>query len=157
MNKINIIAGRIKYMWGLDSTEQISTEINNFPFQIFRETNVGTSRLGPINSLYISFSLAQSVPDGTTFKITLTVGATGILEGSIVTNLPGIINVNSASTLPSRPRCYYASPDIICKDVGALNKKNYEYFIAFKGFYDSSISSINNYGQVVITSVVTDA
>jgi len=94
---------------------------------------------------------AQAVPIGLTYTLELKVGATGVLENSIVTNLPSADNTNV--------NCSYDTTNLIlkCVNVGSLLYANpYEYFIALKAFYSSSASNPTNYGGVTIKSIVYD-
>ncbi len=76
---------RFQFLWGLDLH---NTGINNnVPFnKVFMAQSGGIA--GPLNSLYIGFKFNDASPIGCNFTVHVTINATGILEGSIVTNLP---------------------------------------------------------------------
>lgn len=79
----------------------------------------------------------------------MTLSADGILEGSIVHNLPA---ASGKSVY-----CSYTSPSIICQNVGAFINTNFRYFISGKAYYSSSTpSTLTTFGDVQILSVVYD-
>ncbi len=109
VTKINITPGTTKFLWGLTT----SPGIPEVPIQIYKSASSGI--LGPLNSIYVSFKVASSIPFGPEFEVLIDVGATGILEGSILTNLP-------SAQISKKVICSYDSVlfKIKCVNVGAF-------------------------------------
>ena len=143
----------LKFLWGLEQT--IAGYSHLVPYnKIFKQSSAGIT--GPLNSLYIGFTVQQPCPISSVLKIRVQIGATGILEGSIVTNLP---QFSSSSTLSSSQSndCYYDSvlKEVVCMNVGAFLDTTIEYFVAVKAFYDSTTgATVTNYGQVTVESII---
>lgn len=148
VNKISVLTttNRIKLFWGIDYTFTDTTITTRLP--IFRAAT-GTPNILQYNSLDIGFSFTSTSPIAGRYIVKMTINAKGVLESSIAHNLPAY----SGTTV----YCYYSSPDIICKNVGAFIQTNYRYFISGKAFFDSSTSaSMTNFGAVSIDPVVVD-
>ena len=79
------------------------------------------------------------------YIVKITFGATGILEGSIVTNLPSYSTTKKVT-------CIYdnASFTVICKNVGALISTVSDYFIAVRAYYANAMTDVADYGKVII-------
>ncbi len=78
--------GTQQFLWGIPSTQTIS----KVPVGVFSAASSGVT--GPLNSMYVSFIVANAVPLGTKFTVSITLGATGVLIDSLVTNLPSADN-----------------------------------------------------------------
>ncbi len=79
---------QFKLLWGLPkgySDTNIATKI-----ELYRAAS--TSLIGPLNSFNIGFYINGTSPINAIFQVYINVGATGILEGSIVHNLPSTGN-----------------------------------------------------------------
>ena len=72
----------------------------------------------------------------------MTLGATGVLEGSIVHNLPAYSGLSVF--------CYYLTTQIICKNVGAFINTGYRYWISGKAYFGSTTGSTVTFGGVTI-------
>jgi hypothetical protein len=70
----------------------------------------------------------------------MTIGAQGVLEGSIVHNLPPY----SGMTV----YCSYINTYILCKNVGAFINTNYRYWISGKAFFSMSTANTITFGGV---------
>jgi hypothetical protein len=136
---------RFKMLWGIDSTY---SDANSIWLGIYSAAAGG--RLGPANSLNIGFQVASPSPLSTQFTVALKTLAAGVLEGSIVTNLPA---VSGKSVI-----CLFnvASTEIRCSNVGPLIRTSYRYFIAFKAYYAANAGpTLADFGRVRVDSVVT--
>jgi hypothetical protein len=77
------------------------------------------------------------------------VGATGVVENSIVNNLP-------VSQTASKVSCTYSALKITCKNVGSfVEPVSHEYFISFKALF--SANSATDLGKISIKSIVYNA
>lgn len=76
----------------------------------------------------------------------MTLGATGVAEGTIAHNLPSYNNM--------QVYCYYDGSAINCLNVGAFINTNYRYFISGKAYFANSVVSPVTFGAVSITPVV---
>ncbi|KRW99768.1 hypothetical protein PPERSA_07845 [Pseudocohnilembus persalinus] len=139
----------------------------DLPAALFQQNAV--NKQAPLNSQYVGFKIQDLSPTNYKNRVKIFVGATGILEGSIVTNLPAFSN--------QEVKCYFDTGYLVCDNVGSLIKKGYEYFASFKGFYDSSLTfstcsglnqfytdvdaaskqCIDNYGEISIFALYTNA
>ena len=77
--------------------------------------------------------------------LTLSTGAAGAIDHSIITNLP----VKSGA---KKVLCSYkaASLSIVCTNIGAFYDVSMEYFIAAKIFYTSTSADPTNFGGISI-------
>ncbi|KAL4511931.1 hypothetical protein ABPG72_012776 [Tetrahymena utriculariae] len=138
---IQITKSKFNFMWGMSQQEQ---GLQNVPYKLFSSVNLPT-----VNSVYISFQINLAIPIGQEYKVQVCLGkAQGIIENSIVTNLPRL-NLNQY------PLCYQyidASSDVYvaCEQVGALIQQNQDYFVSVKVSYASTTSSASGYGGVKI-------
>jgi hypothetical protein len=78
----------------------------------------------------------------------MTLGATGVPEGTIAHNLP---SYNGLTVY-----CYYDTVGLAinCQNVGAFINTNYRYFISGKAYFSSSVTSPVTFGAVAITPIV---
>lgn len=121
-------------------------------YKLFRAatTTVNTSELGPLNSVYVGFTLSKASPFSAKFIVQIQVeeaGKTvGLVEGSVLTNFPVF---NSSLPIP----CYVVDNLVECRNVGAFLNEGSEYFIAMKLFYPQTASaSLSNFGLIKILS-----
>jgi len=139
-----ITLSKISYMWGIHENESI-----NSPFMLFK--SAVSPLAGPVNSFQVFFKVNNVVPEGSKLLFKLSTGGTGVLEHSIITNLPVDSNSKKVS-------CYFDSStlNICCSNVGAFLDPSTQYFLAAKIFYSSSASNPGNFGGISITSTVYD-
>lgn len=86
----------------------------------------------------------------------VTLGASGVAEGTIAHNLPAYSGLSVY--------CYY-DPDpaklyLVCKNVGAFINTNYRYFVSGKAYFKYTTdtpSPIANFGTISITPIVYDS
>jgi hypothetical protein len=106
---------------------------------------------GPLNSVYIGFKVPKVSPFSGKYIFRVQVSVPGqvfgILEGSILTNLPvfqGFSQVN----------CYVFQHFVECVNVGAFLSFSEEYFISLKIFYGQNISTpeLIDFGKVDLIS-----
>lgn len=142
-------ANRVKLLWGIEKDHTDATTLSSgIVFGIYKATTSGM--VGPLNSFNNGFMLADTPPISAVFSVRMTLGAQGVLEGSIVHNLPAATGMTVF--------CSYASPYITCKNVGAFINTNYRYFISGKAYFSSATSSpLSAFGDVSILSVVKDS
>ena len=103
----------------------------------------------PYNSFNIGFSFAQTSPITGRYTVLVTIGATGVAEGTIAHNLPAYTGTTVY--------CFYDTTNkrIQCNNVGAFINTSYRYFVSGKAFFDSATSSpIASFAAVAITPVV---
>jgi hypothetical protein len=147
---INTVTPRVLLFWGIDSTYTDSTLTTVLP--IFTAAS-STPNILVYNSFNIGFSFSQTSPITGQYIVSVTLGATGIAEGSIAHNLPAY----TGSTV----YCYYDTTNstnkkIVCKNVGAFINTNYRYFVSGKAFFaytSNSPSPISNFATVSISPV----
>ncbi|EAR94375.3 eukaryotic aspartyl protease family protein (macronuclear) [Tetrahymena thermophila SB210] len=138
---IQITKSKFNFMWGMSQQEQ---GLQNSPYKLFSSVNLPT-----VNSVYISFQVNLAIPIGQEYKVLVCLGkALGIIENSIVTNLPAL-NLNQY------PLCYqqvdsFNNVYVACEQVGALIQQNQDYFVSVKVSYASTISIAQGYGGVQI-------
>lgn len=136
----------MQLFWGIDGTYTDGIITTALP--LFKNANASPKIL-QYNSFNIGFSFAATSPITGRYIVQMTIGAQGVLEASIAHNLPAY----SGSTV----YCYYTSPNIFCKNVGAFINTGYRYFISGKAFFSSGTASpLATFGAVAITPVVYD-
>ena len=148
VNKINIntITPRVLLFWGIDSTFTDSKITTALP--LFKAQNVSPNIL-PYNSFNIGFSFTETSPISGEYIVYITLGATGVAEGTIAHNLPAY----TGQTV----YCYYdtANKRIVCKNVGAFINTSFRYFVSGKAYFDSATSSpITTFAGVSIVPIV---
>ena len=108
-----------------------------------------SGRLGPANAINAGFQVAAPSPLNSEFKVTLKILAAGVLEGSIVTNLPAVSGKKVVCTFDT------GSTEIRCSSVGPLIRTSYRYFVSFKAYYANNAGpTLSDFGRVRIESVV---
>lgn len=149
---ISIIGGSRRTLWGIKDTESIpglpSQTVGSTTYNRLFKQQAASPLTGPLNSVYIGFRVAKSTPAQSKFTVKVYLFATGVLEGSIVTNLPAA----SAEGV----KCKYVTDHVACFNVGFLLAQTTEYFLATKAFYASSVTTVTNYGKIQIVPVVQD-
>ncbi|KAL4471699.1 hypothetical protein ABPG74_008592 [Tetrahymena malaccensis] len=139
---IQITKSKFNFMWGMSQYEQGLQ--SSMPYKLFSSVNLPT-----VNSVYISFQTNLAIPIGQEYKVQVCLGkAKGIIENSIVTNLPPL-NLNQY------PLCYQQIDSsnnvyVACEQVGALLQSNQDYFVSVKVSYSSTITVAQGYGGVQI-------
>lgn len=153
VSEIQLIKGTSRVLWGILDNQAIEgvpriTQGSEERIQLFKQSLTPSGMSGPLNSIYFGFYVGKAVPLSSQFQLELTIAATGIVDDSIITNLP---NYGS-----NKVKCHYAAPKLVCRNVGAFVNKNREYFIALKAYWANSVSAITQYGQIKLTSIVND-
>lgn len=141
---INTVTPRVLLFWGIDGTYTDSNIATALP--LFK---AGGGNIFPYNSFNIGFSFTASSPISGKYVVKMSIGATGVIEGSIAHNLP---SYNGVAVY-----CYYDTSNlwISCENVGAFINTGYRYFISGKAYFDSGKTSpITNFGAVSITPIV---
>lgn len=137
---------RVQLLWGIQK-DYTDTPVSGIVFGIYKAASVGY--VGPLNSFNNGFMLSDTPPINAVFSVRMTLGALGVLEGSIVHNLPAATGQTVF--------CSYSGIYLTCKNVGAFINTNYRYFISGKAYFSSSTSNpLSAFGDVSIMSVVTD-
>jgi hypothetical protein len=143
---VNTVSPRILLFWGIDSTYtdgQITTALPLF------KAESASPNVMPYNSFNIGFSFSQTSPITGQYVVYITMGATGVAEGTIAHNLPAY----TGKTV----YCSYdtTNKQIVCKNVGAFINTAYRYFVSGKAYFDSSTATpISTFGAVSITPIV---
>ena len=150
VSKINIdtVTPRVLLFWGIDSTYTDGSITTALP--LFKAQS-STPNILPYNSFNIGFSFAQTSPITGQYIVYVTLGATGVAEGTIAHNLPAYTG--------TEVYCSYDTSNkrIVCKNVGAFINTSFRYFISGKAFFDSNtISPISTFASVSVTPVVYD-
>ena len=142
---INTVSPRVLLFWGIDSTFTDATITTSLP--IFSAA-IASPNILVYNSFNIGFSFAQTSPITGQYIVYMTLGATGVAEGSIAHNLPAYTGTTVY--------CSYDTTNkwIVCKNVGAFINTSYRYFISGKAFFASTTTSpIASFGAVSISPV----
>jgi hypothetical protein len=138
---------RVQLFWGIQKN-YTDSYVSNIVFGLYMATTVGY--VGPLNSFNNGFMISDTPPINAIFSVRMTLGAQGVLEGSIVHNLPAATGKSVF--------CAYATPYLTCKNVGAFININYRYFISGKAYFASSTTNpLSAFGDVSILSVVQDS
>lgn len=142
---INTVSPRVLLFWGIESTYTDGSITTALP--VFSAASASPNIL-VYNSFNIGFSFTHTSPITGQYIVYMTLGATGVAEGSIAHNLPAY---TGASVY-----CYYDTTNkyIVCKNVGAFINTNYRYFISGKAFFGfGTTSPITTFGAVSISPV----
>jgi hypothetical protein len=151
VNRINIltVSPRILLFWGIESTFTDSTFTS--PLPLFKAAGASPNIL-PYNSFNIGFSFSQASPIAGRYVVYVTIGATGVAEGTIVHNLPAYTGTTVY--------CYYDTVNkyIVCKNVGAFINTSFRYFVSGKAYFNSgTVSPVSSFGAISITPIVYDS
>lgn len=140
---------RVQLFWGIQKGYSDATGyLSNVVIGLYKAAN--PSLVGPLNSFSNGFMISDTPPINSVFTVQMNLGALGVLEGSIVHNLP------AASGLTVF--CSYLWPTLTCQNVGAFINTNFRYFISGKAYFSNSLSStLSSFGDVKILSVVKDS
>lgn len=150
VNKIsvNTITNRVQLLWGVDSAYSDTL----FPQIPLFKAQLASPNIIPYNSFNIGFSFTQTSPINGQYTVKMTLGAMGILEGSIAHNLP---TYQSTSVF-----CSYdtTNKQIVCTNVGPFISTAYRYFISGKACFASTTTTpLTTFGDVYILPVVYDS
>ena len=138
---------RVQLLWGVQKDYTDAT-VSGVVFGIYKASSIGY--VGPLNSFNNGFMLSDTPPISATFSVKMTLGAQGVLEGSIVHNLPAATGKTVF--------CSYSGIYLTCQNVGAFINTNYRYFISGKAYFSSATSNpLSAFGDVSIISVVQDS
>lgn len=152
VNKISVLtsgADRVQLLWGINKGYTDTTGyISDMPLSLYKAASSGV--VGPLNSFNNGFMISDTPPINSVFTVQMNLGALGVLEGSIVHNLPAASGLSVF--------CSYTAPNLICQNVGAFISLNYRYFISGKAYFSNSLgATLSAFGDVVILSVVSDS
>lgn len=90
------------------------------------------------------------------YVVYVTLGASGVAEGTIAHNLPAYSGLSVYCYYDTTPANLY----LVCKNVGAFINTNYRYFVSGKAYFKYTTdtpSPIANFGAVSITPIVYDS
>jgi hypothetical protein len=145
----NLGADRIYLLWGIQSTFTQTNIPEGIP--LFTAESASPSLI-PYNSFNIGFSFTETSPIEGRYKVTINLGSSGVLEGSLVHNFPayqGMTVFCHFETGPGR---------IECDNVGAFIMTSFRYFISGKTFFSfGTPSPITTFGDITITPIVYDS
>ena len=145
---INTVSPRVLLLWGIDSTFTDSKITTALP--LFKAESA-TPNILPYNSFNIGFSFTETSPIAGEYIVYVTLGATGVAEGTVAHNLPAFTGQSV--------HCSYdtANKRLVCKNVGAFISTAFRYFVSGKAFFESATSSpVASFAAVSIAPVVYD-
>ena len=143
---IGTVTPRVLLFWGIDSTyADPSGVFTSLP--LFSAQSASPNIL-VYNSFNVGFSFPSTSPITGLYVVYMTLGATGVAEGTIAHNLPAY----TGKTV----YCSYDTTNkrIVCTNVGAFINTSYRYFISGKAFFAFGTSSPVTFGGVSITPIV---
>lgn len=138
---------RLYILWGIES-DYTDAEVSDLSLGFYKASG---SNIGPFNSFNAGFEFSETSPIDGRYRVSMKLGATGFLEGSIAHNLPPYSDLEVY--------CHYntVTEKLICENVGPFINTGYRYFISGKVYFDSgTASSISDFGDVEIDPIVYD-
>lgn len=143
---ISTVTPRVLLFWGIESTyAEPNGVFSSLP--LFSAQSASPNIL-VYNSFNVGFSFPSTSPITGLYVVYMTLGATGVAEGTIAHNLPAY----TGKTV----YCSYdtTNKQIICTNVGAFINTGYRYFISGKAFFAYGTTSPVSFGGVSITPIV---
>jgi hypothetical protein len=143
---IDLGSDRVYFLWGL-SAGYSDSDTSGINIGVYAAEST-SPLIGPMNSFNIGFKIQDTSPIDSVFNVHVNLFAQGVLQGSIVHNLPSTSNSSY---------CSYTYPTITCTNVGSFIDQTTRYFISGKAYYDSTTpTTLAGFGDVTIESVVYD-